>query len=154
MMTIIVLLVVVLGGVGFVVYSMQGMTGYASSEPVRAEGSHQMLTLDQIEKVALSSPIVTNLLSSGGAERHVNIDLVIGVNNTDSRDSPIILERLNSNEAIIRAVALEIIRSQTFQDLSQPEGMDLLREHIKVQLQETFESNLIVQVFISDLVFS
>ena len=153
MMTIIVLLVVVLGGVGFMVYSMQGMTGYASHEPVRTEGS-QMLTLAQIEKVALSQPIRTNLLSTGNAQHYVNINLAIGVNNTDSRDSPKILESLRSSEPVIRDVVLSVIRSQTFNDLSQPEGQDLLREHIKTQLQETFDSNLIVQVFISDLVFS
>ena len=153
MMTIIVLLVVVLGGVGFVVYSMQGMAGYASSEPVRTEGS-SMLTLDQIEKVALSSPISTNLLGTGGAQHFVNINLAVGVNNTDTRDSPKILDSLRSSEAVIRDVVLGVIRSQSYHDLIQPEGQDLLREHIKTQLQETFDSNLIVQVFISDLVFS
>ena len=154
LMTIVIaLLVILLGAVGFVAYNTL-MISSAYTEPVRTIDSGARLTVDQIEKVPLSSPISTNLRRVDGVAQYVKIDLSIGVNNTDKRDSPRIVDSLNKNEMVTRDIVLSVLRSQTYQEISVPEGQELLKENIKRRLQEEYDTNLIVQVYISDLAFS
>jgi len=155
MIIIIALLVVLLGAVSFVSYYFLRISGPNSSGDSYQGSPATQLTMDQIEKVSLSGPISTNLLKGNdGAERYVKINLSIGVNNTDKKESPKMLNTLESNEMVIRDIVLGIMRNQTYEDITLPDGQDLLKENIKTQLQEEFKSNLIVQVYISDLAFS
>ena len=155
MIIIISLLVVLLGAVAFVsVYVLKISDRYAN-EPPRTYDTGTRLTVNQIEKVPLSSPISTNLYSKNdGVERYVKINLSIGINNTDKKESPKMLESLVKNEMVTRDIVLSILRNQTYEELTQPEGQELLKDHIKARLQEEYDTNLIVQVYISDLAFS
>ena len=152
---IIVLLVVLLGAVSFVsVFFLKTLSQNTSGVSNEAAPAVQ-LTVDQIEKVSLSAPISTNLLNGAdGAEHYVKINLSIGVNNTDKKESPKMLSSLQSNEMVVRDIVLGILRGQTYAELTLPDGQDLLKSNIKSKLQEEFNSNLIVQVYISDLAFS
>ena len=154
MIVIIALLVLVLGAIGFVSFFLMKTMG-KNTPNVTAAAPAAKLTVDQIEKVPLSSPLSTNLLSGNdGVEHYVKIDLSIGVNNTDKKESPKMITSLQNNEMVVRDIVLSILRGQTYNDLTQPDGQDLLKENIKSQLQDEFNSNLIVQVYISDLAFS
>ena len=155
MIVIIALLVVLLGAIGFVSFFVLRTMGGNTQSAQGTEAPVTKLTLDQIEKVSLSSPISTNLLSGNdGVEHYVKINLSVGVNNTDKKESPKMVSSLQSNEMVIRDIVLGILRNQTYEDLTVPEGQDLLKDNIKTQLQDEFNSNLIVQVYISDLAFS
>ena len=155
MIVIIALLVILLGAISFVSFYLIRAMGRENSNAVSAEPQAAQLTVDQIEKVSLSSPISTNLSrGNDGMDHYVKINFWIGVNNTDKKESPKMLSSLESNEMVVRDIVLGILRKQTYEDLTIPEGQDLLKENIKTQLQEEFSSNLIVQVYISDLAFS
>jgi len=155
MIVIIALLVLVLGAISAASFFLIRSLGKNNAPVVSAEAPVTKLTIDQIEKVPLKTPISTNL-SAGhdGVEHYVKINLAIGVNNTDKNESPKMLSSLESNEMVVRDIVLGVLRSQTYEDLTVPEGQDLLKDSIKTQLQEEFNSNLIVQVYISDLAFS
>ena len=155
MIVIIALLVLVLGAISAASFFLIRSLGKNNAPVVSAEAPVTKLTIDQIEKVPLKTPISTNL-SAGhdGVEHYVKINLAIGVNNTDKNESPKMLSSLESNEMVVRDIVLGVLRSQTYEDLTVPEGQDLLKDNIKTQLQEEFNSNLIVQVYISDLAFS
>jgi len=155
MITIIALLVILLGAISFAsFYFVRTMEKNASgASNTLTQATH--LSVDQIEKVSLSSPISTNLLNGkDGVEHYVKINLSVGVNNTDKKESPRMLSSLKSNEMVVRDIVLAILRNQTYEELTNPDGQDLLKDNIKTQLQDEFKSNLIVQVYISDLAFS
>jgi len=161
MFIIIALLVILLGAVAFVSFYLFKTIGKNTSETANAASEANTatpvtkLTVDQIEKVPLSSPISTNLLTGDdGVEHYVKINLSIGVNNTDKKESPKMLTSLANNEMVVRDIILGILRNQTYEDLTLPEGQELLKDNIKSKLQDEFNSNLIVQVYISDLAFS
>ena len=156
MIIIIALLVLVLGAISAASFFFIKSIGKTiAGAAVSAESPVNKLSIDQIEKVPLTSPISTNL-SAGqdGVEHYVKINLAVGVNNTDKNESPKMLASLANNEMVIRDIILGVLRSQTYEDLTVPEGQELLKDNIKTQLQEEFNSNLIVQVYISDLAFS
>jgi flagellar basal body-associated protein FliL len=153
---IISLLVVLLGSVGFVsFYGFRLLSALGTpQEEIKTENVGK-LKLEQIEKVPLSSEITTNLSpSDNGSEHYVKIQLAVGVNNTDKKESSEILESLVSNETVTRDIVLGILHGQTYEDLRLPEGQDLLKESIKMRLQEEYGTDLIAQVYISDLVLS
>jgi flagellar basal body-associated protein FliL len=155
MIIIIVLLVILLGAVAFALIFVLRLSDEHPNGAIETSQQSGELTLDQIEKVPLSSPISTNLLrGADDAEHYVKINLSIGVNNTDKKESPKILESLNKNEMVTRDIVLSILRNQTYEDLSFPDRQELLKDNIRTRLQEEYGSNLIVQVYISDLAFS
>jgi len=156
MIVIIALLVLLLGAISAASFFFIKTMGKGdNAEAASTEAPAVKLTVDQIEKVPLSSPISTNL-SAGrdGVEHYVKINLAIGVNNTDKKESPKMVTSLQSNEMVVRDIILGVLRNQTYDVLTDTDGQELLKDSIKTQLQEEFNSNLIVQVYISDLAFS
>jgi flagellar basal body-associated protein FliL len=155
MIIIIVLLVLLLGAVAYISFFVLKLSDKNPNESGSTAPQSVSLTVDQIEKVPLSSPISTNLFNSDdGVEHYVKINLSIGVNNTDKKESPKMVESLTKNEMVTRDIVLSILRGHTYEDLSLPEGQELLKDGIRSRLQEEYGSNLIVQVYISDLAFS
>ncbi|MDR1539921.1 MAG: flagellar basal body-associated FliL family protein [Clostridiales bacterium] len=154
MSIIIVLLVILIGAVGgvsvFVVKALK-----PSEEAAVKSAENVKLSIDDIEKVTLSSPISTNLLTGGdGLDHYVKINLSIGVNKMDKKESAKIIESLNANEMVTRDIILNTLRNMTLEELSLPEGQEMLKSALRDRMQQEYESNLIVQVYISDLAFS
>ncbi|MDR1639574.1 MAG: flagellar basal body-associated FliL family protein [Clostridiales bacterium] len=155
MIVIIVLLVILLGSVGAVSFYAFKVFGNAQEPPpASAEAPPSKLSVEDIEKVNLSSPISTNLkVGTDGMDHYVKINLSIGVNKTDKKESPKMIEMLGANEMVTRDIVLNILRSKAIEDLDKPEGQELMKNAIREALQLEFESTLIVQVYISDLAF-
>ncbi|MDR3240158.1 MAG: flagellar basal body-associated FliL family protein [Clostridiales bacterium] len=155
MITIIALLVILLGAIVSVsLYAFRIVGGQREEAPLAADSAIR-LSVDQIEKVPLVSPISTNLLADrDGAAHYVKLNLAVGVNATDKKESPKMVESLASNEIVTRDIILAILRNRTYSELNQPDGQELLKDDIKTKLQEEYGSNLIVQIYISDLAFS
>jgi flagellar basal body-associated protein FliL len=155
MISILALLVILLGtiiGVSLYVFKMIHADNAHASAPTENEAR---LTLDQIQKVPLSAPISTNLMQDAdGSNHYVKLDLAVGVNSTIKDESPEMVESLANNQMVTRDIILSILRHTTFDDLSKPEGQELLKSDIKTKLQEEYNSNLIVQIYISDLALS
>ncbi len=160
MMIIIIVLLVVLVGiiVGASFYIVSNLNkGSVNTEqtapPTDASlGEPKNLTPDKIDTVNLSQPINTNLLpEKEGESRAVRISLSIGIDNTDSKNSKKFIELLQSREAVIRDTALSVLRNKTASELNAGDSKDILADEILVELQEVFQSELIVKVYISDI---
>jgi flagellar basal body-associated protein FliL len=151
-------LVVLIGVVGSAMffgyqYLKPMSAGEGSSTQNAAPESNEALKLNEIDKVPLSSEITTNLMpGNDGAEHYVKVQLTIGVNNTDKKESPEIVESLTANESITRDIVLSILHNHTYEELRAPEGQELLKDNIKIRLREEYDTHLIYQVYISDLV--
>jgi flagellar basal body-associated protein FliL len=157
---IIALLVVLIGAVGTALFF-----GYRYLKPLSAgeqnltqnsgAESDVALKLEEIDKVPLSSEITTNLMTGDdGVEHYVKVQLTIGVNNTDKKKSPGIVESLAANESVTRDIVLSVLHNHTYEDLRTPSGQELLKDNIKARLREEYDTYLICQVYISDLVLS
>ena len=109
------------------------------------------LTPEDIYIVELSSPISTNLaVGASGATHFIRLSLALGVNNTEGRGSTDFIELISASEPIVRDVMLGVIKSKTYEELSRLGGRDVLRDEMLIRLQNTFQSNLLVAVYISD----
>ncbi|MCL2874022.1 MAG: flagellar basal body-associated FliL family protein [Defluviitaleaceae bacterium] len=110
-----------------------------------------VLTPEQIEIIELSSPIGTNLARGATGETHfIRLSLATGVNNTQGRESEEFAVLIAEKEPIVRDVMLGVIKSKTHEELSRPDGRDVLRDEILARLQHTFQNHLLVAVYISD----
>ncbi len=151
MIVIIILLVVLLAtivGVSFVAFRVftENKDSVATTQQVTPQ-----LTPDQIDTLPLSSAMSTNLAAgSDGTSHIIKLSIAVGVNNTDKKLSPEFATLVQTKEAIIRDIALDVVKSKTYEELSRPDGRDILREEILVRLQNEFKNNLLVAVYISD----
>ena len=126
-----------------------------SSEPEDpAAAIHQVvpvLTPDEIYSVGLTTPISTNLaMGASGRTHFIRLNLSTGVNNTERRDSEEFIALLYTQEPIVRDAILGVIKSKTYEELSRPDGRDIVRDEILVRLQSTFQNRLLVSVYITD----
>lgn len=156
MIIIIVLLVVLIGAVvGLTFFSIQNMNKNPAQDPERTVVEQVVrLTQNEIEDIDFSSAITTNLQKgSDGLDHQIRILLSIGVNKKEKTSAEMITF-LSGKEKIMRAMALEIIRLKTLQEMERPDGEEILKSEILVKLQEEFNTNLIVSVNIVDIILN
>ncbi len=150
MILILVLLVVLLGTiVGVSFYAMKILNAGAQAQQKPVEVSR--LSVDEIDTVSMGDPISTNLKSTGDDKEHVaRMSISVGIDNTDKKKSPATLQKVQDKIVVARDIALSTIMNTTYDDLMRPDGYDILKNQILAKLQETFNDNLIVEVYISD----
>lgn len=157
MIIIIVLLVVLLGTiVGVFLYTLniikQGNLQSSNREVVGLVQEVPKLTVAEIETVPLSTAISTDLKISENGENHViKLNVAIVVNNTDKKESPLIIELLKKNDALNTDLVLGILRNKTFEDIKQ-DGEEVLKDELLTKLRETYESNLIYSVILNGII--
>jgi len=114
----------------------------------------QQISEQDIIPFTLSRDITANLLSQG-AERHiVRVTVGIGINNTDPDAAEDIIEMLQEREVVIEDAVNGILRRTTRDQLSMVGGMEILADEILITLQEMFGSQLIVRVYLGNLITS
>jgi len=151
MIVIIVLLVALLGtvvGVTFYAFNMvQNMEQAATRAAEGFDRTPRQLTPEEIGRVMIGDAIITNLATddgrSGGTAR---IQVVVGYDNTDGRESDEMRERLEEQITYIRMVAMDRIGSRTFVELTAPGARERLSEEILEILVNEFMTNMIVEV--------
>ena len=155
MIIIIALLVLLLGvvvGVGVWLIRIPG-SGVEDWDRQQPPELSVILTPRDLEIFTLE-PMTTNLaLGSDGRSNHVVATLVIGINAHETVDAKELEEFLADFERklpVVRSIALEVFGSLLASDVRSVEGRANAAEIIKLNLQETFNSNLIVSVFYSD----
>lgn len=151
---IIVLLVVLLFTIAGVSFYAIRMFSPASQDdrPVTAEEVPR-LTASQITTLDLSAPLSTNLLTSDdGADHVIKISLGIGLNNTDEKEFTAIQTLLTENETVSKDLILGILRNKTYEELKKHDGQETLKEEIRTALQDYYQSNVIVQISVSEII--
>jgi flagellar basal body-associated protein FliL len=158
MIIIIVLLVAVLGTiVGVAIYAMSWIQNMANN-PDSGDGTRAPaqihLTPEDIGKISAGDSFTTNLSApDGGESKHIaKIGVLIGYDKTQGKLSDELAAKLTAELDYIRTVVLSCIRNSTFEDLSQKDGSATLTGAILERLQDDFNTNMIVDVYISEWV--
>ena len=150
MIVIIVLLVALLGtvvGVTFYAFNMvQSIEAQAAAAAAGWDRTPRQLHPDEIGRIMAGESILTNLAGPGGGGNMARIQVVIGYDNTQGRESNDIAELIYDQMTHIRIVALNSIGSRTAEELSAIDGRNVLAAEILDRLQNDFRTNMIVEV--------
>ena len=155
---IIVLLVAILAtvvGVGIYGFTMfRNMeAGRVEIAPWERDLAPPTLRRDEISEISI--PAITTNLSSGsaGRDRIVRVKVSVGVNNTLGQESNMMMQMLGEREVTLQSIVLSVVRTRTHEQLLEPGGDEALLQEILVTLQEDFQSNAIVGVYLNEFLF-
>jgi flagellar basal body-associated protein FliL len=151
MIAIIALLVTLLLGVGAVAVLVLRMPNSQTEQSLQMAPGATEVNPEFIKVVPISQNISTNLLTDVDGSRHdIRFGISLGIDITNPSSSEELIALLIRQEAIVRDIALGVVRNKTFNELNRPDGRPNLANEILVQLQETFRTNLIVEVYITE----
>jgi len=151
---IIVLLVLLLGTVGFVTFFLISMSGDAEVEVDEIHrpviGVHPRLP--DLEQVELGSDQITTHLAHGadGRTGTAIVRIVAGIDVSDDGDGYAFIAEFERRIEMARSIAIEVLNGLSYDEVRTPEGQFAAREMIRIRLQESFETNLIVSIHFSD----
>ena len=124
-------------------------------------GEMQIVIIEQpaiseqdIRAVTLSSDITTNLLSHDGARHVVRVTVGVGINNTNESEADDFISMLLEREIVMKDIATNILRRTTREQLAVVGGTEAVADEILEALQDAFGSQLIVRVYLGNLVTS
>ena len=149
MIVIIVLLLALLGtivGVTFYAFRMVQNMEQAAQDWDRTQRD---LRPDEINHVHIGAAIVTNLSTDtpgGVANSMARVQLVVGYDNTQGRESSDISQVINEQMTLIRMMALDALGSSTYGELTSQDGRSALSRRLLLDLQNEFMTNMIVTV--------
>ncbi len=150
---IIALLVILIGIIGFISFKAFSMLNAdAATTETTVEQQSNYVAITDISTVALSTPLSTNLKTGpSGLEYSIRVSVAIGVNMTDTENSPALVTLLTEKEPIVRDICLSVITNMTYEELKAGDTQAILSKAILQRLQEEFETNLIYDVYVSDI---
>lgn len=150
MILIIVLLVILLLtiGVGFFITFKNLNSGdqitEEEKEPVRQENI-QLISYD-------GESLYTNLRTGDDNKKHViRVGYSLGIDISDKKESEAFITTLSEKTPIVKDVIIGVLRNKTYEELQKSDAQAVLREEILEKLQQEFDSNLIVTIYLSDL---
>ncbi len=151
---IIALLVVLIGIIGVISFKAFSLLNQGETPETEVATTTTYVPIANIETVALSSPISTNLKTGpSGIDYSIRLSIAIGVDNTDPKASTEILTVLSSKEPIVRDICLSVITNMTYEELKAGDAQAILSSAILQRLQEEFETTLIYEVYVSDIYY-
>lgn len=154
MILIISLLVIllVLFAVGFAfLYKAMNTSSEESNTNVVVE---QELPIEDITNFSIGDPIVTNLLKGPDKKDHVvKISASLGINTSKdtSKDATKLMATLDAQKPVIKDIIIGVCRSKTYEELNVTDARIIFKQEILLKLQETFATNLIVDVYIDEI---
>ncbi|MDR2183943.1 MAG: flagellar basal body-associated FliL family protein [Clostridiales bacterium] len=117
-------------------------------------GFVQEISEQDIRTITLSNDITTNLLSHDGGRHVVRVTVGVGINNTDTDEADDFIDMLLEREIVMKDIATNILRRTTRDQLAAVGGTEDVAEQILTALQDAFGSQLIVRVYLGNLVTS
>ena len=130
---------------------LAALTAFSMALPAYTCSTSQ--NFQNIRTIQLSSPIITNLLQAPDGTQHiVRLEAGLGINNTDPAAADEFIESLMQREIIILDRINNTLRRTTAEEISKPDGMELLAQEILTSLQDAFNTNLIVDVYIVQII--
>jgi len=152
---LLVILLVAIGGVSFFAYRVIASGGLGTGQQNATQQVVPELKPDEVEILKLASPISTDLAIGADGKAHlIRLSLAVGVDNTDKKESPKLIALIVAKETLIRDIALGVIKSKTYEELSRPDGRDILKNEILEHIQATFQNPLLVSILIDDWILS
>ncbi len=111
------------------------------------------LPIEDITNFPIGEPIVTNLLKGPDKKSHlikVNVSLGINTSKDVSKEANKFIPTLEVQKSVIKDIIVGICLSKTYEELDATDGRSVLKDEILLKLQETFETDLIVDVYIDE----
>ncbi len=147
---VIVLMVVLLGAIVFLGITLGRVMSNQDNNNNQVVAL-QPLAITEQELIELTKPIVSNLKKGSDGADHVNqVTVSVGVSKMDKKQSPVIINELNTKQAILRDICGTIIRNKTVEELRREDGQEILKQEILEKIQQEFQSNLIYAVYFAD----
>lgn len=114
----------------------------------------QELSMEDIKNFSIGDPIVTNLLKGQDKKDHVvKIDVSLGINTSKdtSKEAEELIATLEEQKPVIKDIIIGVCRSKTYEELNVTDARVVFKDEILLKLQETFATNLIVDVYIGEI---
>lgn len=151
---IIVLLVVLLLAFGVGFFLLYKATTNTTNEGQANVIVQQEVAIEDITNFAvLEEPIVTNLLKGPDKKDHIiKLGFSLGINTSKktSKEAGKLMTLLETQKSIVKDTVIGICTNRTYEELQTTDARLLLKEEILKSLQETFSTDLIVDVYIYD----
>ena len=149
------LLVALIGTVVGVTIFLFGMLGNENPDEFHVTPPPVLespLRVMDLEEVPLGEVMTTNLAAGpDGRAGGVRVAVVANVNGTiDADELYTFIAAFNARMGTARGVVIEVFSGLTFDDVRTTEGMNAAQEEIRIRLQETFDTSLIVDVNFSE----
>lgn len=150
MIIIVLLLVVLIGGVATLGYVVMKKPG-GDKETANVSNADELNPKD-INTIKFKDPITTNLerTETGKNSHMVQLNFSIGVDNTKKKDSKEISTLITEKEDIIKHNVISLISKRTYDDMMKSDAKEQFVSELLQKLQEEFNSNLIVSIYIND----
>ncbi len=151
MSVFIVLLLMLLGTIaGVSIYTYIAVNSTDGAQEIQAA---ERLTPDQITTYKIDAPFKTNLLKGEDGNDHViSVLISFAISNINQDENKKLTELLDNSKDMAKSRVLRVIRDKTYEELSQGgASQELLANDILAVLQESFETNLITEVFVSEM---
>lgn len=153
-MTLIILLLVVLlvlfaVGFGFLYKAMTKTNNDTDSNIV----VEHTVPIGDITVFTLGETIITNLLKGPDQKEHVikiSVNLGINASKDTSKEATKLISTLELQKTVIKDTVIDICRNKTYEEMEMTNAEAVVKDEILASLQETFETNLIVDVYIDD----
>lgn len=114
----------------------------------------QELSMEDIKNFSIGDPIVTNLLKGQDKKDHVvKIDVSLGINTSKdtAKEAEELIATLEEQKPVIKDIIIGVCRSKTYEELNVTDARVVFKDEILLKLQETFATNLIVDVYIGEI---
>lgn len=153
---IILLLVVllILFSVGFFLLYKTIQKGNEPKEPVKVVVEEKIDREDITIFSVGDQAMVTNLLEGPDGKKHViklKVSLGIDSSKKNKKNADKLIEVLTAQTVVIEDTILGICRNKTIEELKRNDAQALLADEIKLRLSEIFDTNLIAEVIINEI---
>ncbi len=139
-------LIISIFGVSF--YALKMLNGNNSNETTVDMNTGRVLTPAEITTYDLASPISVNLATGTDGVRHsMSVEVGIGIDNTDKKESPSFLTLIQSQEVVVRDVIISVLRTKTVEEMQQIDSQEAIKQEILDKLRAEFSTNLIYSVY-------
>lgn len=156
MILIIVLLValLILFGVGFfLLYTTMQKGNKVEEAPIVVEEK-----LDRNDIIIFpigDEAIVTNLLEGPDGKKHVikiKVNLGVNASKKNKKEADALIATLTAQTVFLQDTVLGICRNKTFEELKRNDAQALLANEILLKLSDAFDTKLIAEVIINELI--
>lgn len=100
------------------------------------------------------SSIITNLLEGPDGKKHViKIKVNLGINSSkdNKKEADALIETLTAQTVFLEDTILGICRNKTYEELKRNDAQAVLADEIYLKLSEAFDTKLIAEVIINEL---
>lgn len=139
-------LILTICGVSFYVLT----TIKSSQTPTNTSAVSQgkVLTASEIFTYELTAPIAVNLaVGTDGQQHSASVEVGIGIDNTDKKNSPTFITLIQSQEVVVRDAVISVLRTKTVEEMSQLDSQEAIKQEILEKLRAEFNSDLIYSVY-------